>query len=33
MGRAEVHTKFYWGNLSGRDYLEDVGMDRRIILK
>ena len=24
---------FWWGNLRERDYLEDVGIDRRIILE
>jgi hypothetical protein len=23
----EVHTEFWWGNLSERDHLEDPGMD------
>jgi hypothetical protein len=33
MGREEVHTRFWWGNLRERDRLEDVGVDGRIILK
>jgi hypothetical protein len=28
-----VHTGFGWGELSGRDNLEDSGVDERIILK
>jgi len=33
MGRGGVHTMFWWGNLSERDYLEALGVDGRIILK
>jgi hypothetical protein len=29
----EVHTGFCWGNLKERVRLEDVGVDRKIILK
>jgi hypothetical protein len=29
----EVHTGFWWGDLRGRDHLEDPGVDGRIILK
>ena len=32
-GRGEVHTEFWWGNLRGRDLLEDLDLDGRIILK
>jgi hypothetical protein len=32
-GRGEVHTGFWWGNLSERDHLEDPGSDGRIILR
>ena len=32
-GRGEVRTGFLWGNLRKRDYLEDPGLDGRIILK
>jgi len=32
MGRREVHTGFRWRNLRERDYLEDISVDRRIIL-
>ena len=27
-----MHTEFGWGNLSEGDHLEDLGVDRRIIL-
>ena len=33
MGKGDVHTEFWWGNLEGGDYLEDPGVDRIIILK
>jgi hypothetical protein len=33
MEREEVYTGFWWGNLRGRDYLEDPAVDGRIILK
>jgi hypothetical protein len=33
MGREEVHTGFWWGNLKERHHLEDPGIDGRIILK
>jgi hypothetical protein len=29
---GEVHTGFWWGNLTERDHLEDHGLDRRIIV-
>jgi len=32
-GRGEVHTGFWWGNLTERDHLEDPGADGRIIIK
>jgi len=32
MGRREVHTGFWWGNLRERDYLENLGTDSSIIL-
>ena len=33
MGRMEVHTEFRWGSLRERDYLEEVSINGRIILK
>jgi hypothetical protein len=33
MGREEVYTGAWWENLMERDYLEDTGIDRMIILK
>jgi hypothetical protein len=33
MGREEVCTRFWWGNLSERDHLEDLDIDDGIILK
>ena len=33
MGRVEVYTGFWWGNLRERDHLEDPGVDGRIILR
>jgi len=33
MGVKDVLAKFCWGSLRGRDYLEDLGVDGRIILK
>jgi len=33
MGRREVYTGFWWGNLSERDHLDDPGVDGRIILR
>jgi len=33
VGRGEVRTGFCWGNLRDRDYLENLGLDGRIILK
>jgi len=36
MGRAyntqDMHTKFWSGNVKGRDHLEDLGVDGWIIL-
>jgi len=33
MGRAAVHTGFWWGNLRERDHLEDPSLDGWIILR
>jgi len=33
MGRGEVYTGVWWGNLRERDHLEDPGLDGRIILR
>ena len=33
MGRGDVHTGFWWGNLRKRDLLEVPGVDGRIILR
>jgi hypothetical protein len=33
MGRVEVYTGFWWGNLTERDNLEEPGVDGRIILR
>ena len=33
MGREEMHTRFWWGNLREGDHLEDPSVDGRIILK
>jgi hypothetical protein len=32
-GRGEVCTEFWWGNLRGRELLEDLDLDGRTILK
>jgi hypothetical protein len=32
MGRGQVHTGFWWGNLKERGHLEDPGMAGRIIV-
>jgi hypothetical protein len=32
MGRGEVYTRFWWGNLREGDNFEDPGVDGRIIL-
>ena len=31
MGRKELCTGFWWGNLKEQDHLEDLGIDGRII--
>ena len=33
MREKEVHTEFWWGNLKGRDHLEDAGLDGWMILR
>ena len=33
IGRGEVYTGFWWGNLREREHLEDPGADGRIILR
>ena len=33
MGRGEMYVGLWWGNLRERDYLEDSGVDGRIILR
>jgi hypothetical protein len=32
-GKGEMHTGFWWKNLGGRDHMEDLGIDGRILLK
>jgi hypothetical protein len=32
MGRGEVYTEFWWGNLRERNHLEDTAVDERLIL-
>jgi hypothetical protein len=33
MGRGEVYTGIWWGNLRERDHVEDPDVDGRIILR
>jgi hypothetical protein len=33
MGKIEVHTGFWWGDLREDDHLGDPGVDVRILLK
>jgi hypothetical protein len=33
VGRGEVHSGFWWGNLRERDSVEDLRVDGRVILK
>jgi len=33
MGRGEVHSGFWWGNLLERDNFEDLGADKKVISK
>jgi hypothetical protein len=30
---GEVHKRFSWENLTGRDHLKDLGLDSRIVFK
>ena len=30
---GELHTEFWWGRPKGKNYLEDLGVDGRIMLK
>jgi hypothetical protein len=32
-GGEEVHTEFWWGNLTERDHMQDLGLDVIIIFK
>ena len=32
-GKGEVNTGFWWGNLRGRDHLENPDVEGRIILR
>jgi len=32
-GRGEAYAGFWWGNLTERDHLEDLGVDGRITLR
>jgi hypothetical protein len=33
MGRGEIFTGFWWGNMKERDHLEELGIDERILLR
>jgi hypothetical protein len=33
MGRADVHTGIWWGNLRERGHLDDTSVDGKIILR
>ena len=33
MGRGEVYTGFWWGNLRERDHLEDPGVDEKMAIQ
>jgi hypothetical protein len=33
MGRREMCTGFWWGNLMETDHLEDLGLDGKVILR
>ena len=32
-GKVEMYTGFWWGNLIERDYMEDPGVDGKIMLR
>jgi hypothetical protein len=32
-GDTSMYTEFWWGNLSERGHLKDIGVDKRIILQ
>ena len=32
-GRREIHTGFWWGNLRGKEHLEDLGIHVKMNLK
>ena len=32
MGKREMYTEFWWGNLKERDNLEDIGVGGKLIL-
>jgi hypothetical protein len=33
LGRLKAYTRFWWGNLRERDYLEDPVIDEKITLR
>ena len=33
LGTGKMHTRFWWGDLSERDHLEDLDIERNILLK
>jgi hypothetical protein len=33
MGRREMNTRFWWGNLKDGGHMEDLGVDWRIHIK
>jgi hypothetical protein len=33
LGNGEVHKGFWWGDLRKTHHLEDLGIDRRILLE
>ena len=32
-GRGRVYTRFWWGNMTEKDNVEDPGVDGKVILK